>query len=457
MASPAIDAPVNAGPLPAARSTVAATWALFSGLALVMVGNGLNGTLLGVRAGLEGFGLAVTGVVMASYYAGFLLGSMYAVRALTTVGHIRVFAALASTASSAVLIHSVLVTPAAWVAMRFIFGLCMAGLYVVVESWLNDLSTNATRGRTLGLYMVVSLGGLSVGQLLFNVADAGGYGLFILASVLVSMSLVPVTLSATSSPPLHVPAAMSLRELVAVVPTGVIGSFWVGASHGTLLGTGAVYAAAAGLDTGEIALFMTAPLIGALACQYPVGLLADRFPRRAVMLVVSAAAAAAAVALYAAEPGSVASLGLMFVLGGVSMPLYSVVLAYANDWVAPDRAVAVSSALIRTNGAGSVLGPVVAAALMAVFEPSVFFLAVGGTHATIGLYVLYRILVAEGLPLERQRQLVVIPARASSLAASMLPRRRARPGGNGGPHPGGEPPATGPGWWPGGDGDDTDR
>lgn len=415
---------VVGGPWLSGRSTAAATWALFTGLLLLMVGNGLNSATLGVRANSEGFGLAVTGIVMASYYVGFLVGSQYVVQALTTVGHIRVFAAFASTASTAVLIHAVSVTPVTWALMRFLFGLCIAGLYVVVESWLNDLATNDTRSRLLAVYMVVSLGGLAGGQLLLGVADTNGFRLFVLSSVLVSMSLVPVSLSARSTPPLRIPAPISLRELLGVVPTGVVGSFWVGASHGTMFAMAAVYGSNQGLEPGRIAVFIAAPLVGAVLFQWPVGLVADRLPRRGVILAVAAIAAVTAALLVMIDADSNAAVALMFLLGGASIPLYSLVLAYANDWVSPDQAVGLSAALIRMNGAGSIVGPLVAAALMAAFDPDFFFVTLIGTHLTVGVYVLYRIVVAEAMPVERQRRFVAFPARAGILASSLLPRRR---------------------------------
>ncbi|MCP3854835.1 MAG: MFS transporter [Actinomycetia bacterium] len=416
------------GPLLDDTSTAAATSALFLGIGLLMMGNGLNGAVLGIRASAEGFGLFETGLVMASYYAGFFAGSIYSVRLLASVGHIRVFAALASTASSVVLIHTVSVVPITWAVMRFIFGACMAGLYVVAESWLNDLATNATRARLLATYMIVTMGGLSIGQFLLNAADTNGFRLFILASVLVSLSLVPITLSATSAPPLRVPLPLSLRELVGIVPTGVIGSFWVGAGAGTLLGMGAVYGAAVGLAPDRIALLLTAPLIGAIVAQKPVGWLADRYPRRGVIFGVSLQGAAAAAGLLLVGDGTLVALALMFILGAALFPLYSLVVAYANDWVAPEQMVSASAALVRTNGAGAVIGPLGAAGLMAVGDARLFFATLIGTHAMIAIYVAFRIVVADPIPLEQQRRFVVMPARAGALAASLIPRRRSRTG-----------------------------
>ena len=214
---------------PSVRST-SAVRTLLVGMALLMVGNGLQASVLGVRAEIEGFGFAVGGAVMAGYFVGFLFGTAVAERFLAAVGHIRVFAALASTASSAAILHAVWVNPVTWALLRLVFGLCLAGLYVVVESWLNDMATNANRGRIMAGYMVVMMGGLGVGQLLLVGGDPAGFELFILVSVLVSLALVPITLSATTAPPVAVPEPLSLRRLVSVIPTGAVTAFWAGAA-----------------------------------------------------------------------------------------------------------------------------------------------------------------------------------------------------------------------------------
>ncbi len=416
--------PVSGGPWIPTTSVAAATWALFLGLGLVMVGNGLNGSVLGVRSEAEGFGLGITGLVMASYFAGFLVGTTYAEHALKTVGHIRVFAALASLASTAVLVHAVAVEPITWAAMRFVFGGCMAGLYVVVESWLNDLATNKTRGRILSIYMIVSMGGLALGQLLLNVSDESGFRLFIIASVLVSISLVPVTLSASSSPPYAVPEPMKFKQLLGLVPTGVVSSFWSGAAAGALFGMAPVYASASDLTASRISLFLSAPLVGALVFQMPIGWLSDRFPRRGVMFVVALVGCLAALVPLAADDGSAVALAAMFVLGAAMFPLYSLTIAYTNDWLKVEQILGASATLVRVNGTGAIVGPLGAALLMALFGPEYLFVALAATMAPIAAYVLYRIVAKDPLPFDQQRDYVTFPARASSVAANLILRRR---------------------------------
>ena len=405
--------------------------ALLLGIALLMAGNGLQGSLLGVRAQSEGFGLTVSGVMMTGFYAGFLLGPFVTERLLSTVGHIRVFAALASVASSAVLLHLVSVTPGMWTAMRFVFGVCMAGSIVVAESWLNDMATNANRGRLLALYMVSIMGGMAIGQLLLNVADPDGFKLFILSSVIVSLSLVPISLSATSTPPLVVPEPLSLTELYSRIPTGVVISFWVGVGQGTLVGIGAIYASASGLDASEVARFMAAGMLGGLVLQWPIGWCSDRVPRRGVILATALSATLASLSLVAIDPASPGAVAMMFLLGGTTYPLYSLGIALTADWLEPRHLNGAAAVQVRTSGLGAVLGPAITGALMAGVDLSAYFWVVTVAHAVIVVYVAYRILFKSPAPAERERHFVPFPARGSSAVASLIrrPLRRSSPAG----------------------------
>jgi MFS family permease len=407
-----------------------ALWTLFVGFAMLMIGNGLNLAVLGVRLVDEGFGIRTSGYVMACYFAGFLLGPALVVRMLSGVGHIRVFASLASIASCVVLVHSVWVNPISWALLRFVFGFCMAGLYVVVESWLNDASTPINRGRTLAVYMIVSMGGLGIGQLLVASADPGGFVLFVVASVLVSMSFVPMALAATAeAPPVRISDPLRLRELARTVPTGMVGMLFTGASHGILFGLSAVYATQAGFGPGRTAAFLALPSIGALAFQWPIGWASDRVARRGVIFVVASSSAALCAVLVAVRQDHVAVVPMMFVLGGLTFPLYSLLLSHTLDWSAPGKAMGASGTLLRINGTGAVIGPVIAASLMGRFGEDAFFWALVATHGAIALYVAYRLLAKDGLPVERQGRFVPVPARATDLAVRLAvrPLRGTRP------------------------------
>ncbi len=405
-------------------SIVGATWALFCGLAFLMMGNGLQSSLVGLRAESEGFSTTVTGIVMSFYFVGFLFGTRIANRALRNVGHIRVFSALASIASSSVLIYALSVNPYTWAMMRFVTGLCFAGLYVVVEGWLNNMATNENRGRIMASYMVISIGGVGAGQVFLTTGATGGSDLFIVSSVLVSLALVPIALSNTSTPPLYTPIAMPIREIWRIVPTGLTTSFLTGIGNGALFGMGAAYASAAGLSPGRIGLFILMPMIGAVIFQFPIGTISDRVSRRAVIFAVALAATIVPLALEWTEPNSRLSFVLMFLLGGAVFPLYSLGIAYTNDWLPGEQIVGAAGQLVLTNGLGAVLGPFVASAFITGFGNQAFFLSLALAHGLLTLYAGYRIIAKDALPVDRQGHFVPYPSRASGMAAALMIKRR---------------------------------
>ncbi len=397
-------------------------WALLIGMGLVMLGNGLQGSLLGLRATLEGFPTATTGLVMTGYYIGFLAGSQVVPRLVRRVGHIRVFAALASLASIAVLLHTVIVGPLPWMVMRLVTGFAYAGLYVVAESWLNNVSTNRTRGQLLSLYMVIQLGAMAGGQFLLNLADPGGFVLFILISVLVSFALVPILLTVAPAPAFDAPSHVALGDLYRISPLGVVGSFGIGAAHGALFGMGAVFADRAGLTLAEISVFMALALVGGMALQWPIGRLSDRFDRRRVITVTTLGAAAVA---FAATGGTGIDARALFAVsclfGGLSLPMYSLCLAHANDRLAPEQMVAASSSLVLIIGVGACLGPIVAALAMSAAGVQGFFGWLGLVHLAIGLFAVWRMTRRATLPAEDQAPFVAVPRRATSLVATVAP------------------------------------
>lgn len=413
-------------------SAASAASALLLGMALLMVGNALGGSVVGIRAELESFNGFATGVIMASYFGGFLAGSRLAIRLLASVGHVRVFAALASLASTVALVQAIAVYPFVWGPARFITGACMAGLYVVAESWLNDIATAETRGRLLAAYMVVSMGGVAVGQALLVTASPLEVTLFIVASVLISIAVLPISLSTTSAPPITTPEPMSLGELVKTVPTGTVSMFLVGTSAGVLFGMGAVFATRLGFSSNETALFLFAPIAGAVVFQFPLGILSDRVPRRGLLAVIAVSTSMVALFLTTIDPSSPFGTAVMFVLGGLMFPLYSLSIAYTNDWIPNSKMVAASSSLVMINGAGAVVGPLLTATLFTVSDQA-FFILLSVTHGLMAAYIGYRIMVKDALPVERQRPWVPVSSRATS-AISVLARpvrRKQRPGHDG--------------------------
>lgn len=368
-------------------------WALFFGIALLLAGNGLQGTLLGVVAEDVGFAGSVTGLVMTSYYVGFLAGSIGAERFIARVGHVRTFAALASLGSIAILIHGLFVDPWTWAGMRFITGFSFAGLYVVAESWLNRASDNTFRGALLAVYMIITHAGLAGGQALLNAAPTGGLVLYIISSIIISSALVPILLSSAPQPH-YVPdiERLTLRRLFKISPLGVAGCFTAGLVNGIILGMSAVYARRIGLDVAGISLFIAAIMIGGAVFQWPVGKLSDRFDRRKVLLGVAAAAGVVAIALIpAAQGGAIALAAVGFIAGGLALTLYPLSLAHTNDWLDPKDITAASSALVMVQGAGAVLGPLGTGLLMDVLGSSGYAIYMAAACAALCLYAVRRI------------------------------------------------------------------
>jgi MFS family permease len=401
-------------------TAVRSAWALLLGLALLMLGNGLQGTLLGVRATLEEFSTQTTGLVMTGYFVGFLIGSIIGPKLVKNVGHIRVFAALASILSAAMLLHSLFVEPLTWFAIRLVNGFAVAGLYIVVESWLNDAATNRTRGQLLSVYMVIVLGGMAAGQFLLNLADPAGFELFILVSVLVSVSLVPIALSITRAPKFETPGHVSWRTMYENSPLGMVGCLIVGIAQGALMGMGAVYAREIGMGVADVSIFMATALAGGVVLQWPVGHVSDIFDRRVVITVVTMLAALAALTgALAGEHSTVILLVAVFLFGGLSFPVYSLCIAHSNDHLQPEQMVAASGTLILVAGIGASIGPSMAASLMSIMGPDGFFWCLFAVHLAIGLFALYRMTRRPALPAEEQTVYQAMPARSTPMAASI--------------------------------------
>jgi len=393
-------------------------WTLFLGIALIMVCNGLQGTLLGVRAGLEGFSTGTTGAIMTAYYLGFLAGSRLVPGLVGSVGHIRVFAALASLASSSVLIHTIWIDPWAWASMRFLTGFSYAGLYIVVESWLNERATNETRGQLLSFYMLTSVAAYAFGQFLLNLGSPSSFQLFILASVLVSFALIPISLTPIQAPAFEQGERLGLSRLYRASPLGIIGAIGTGVGNGILVSMAAVYGLALNLSVGQITTLAASIQIGALLLQWPIGHLSDRFDRRIILTTVTfAAGTVALLGLPAQAHGGWLLLLTLGVLGGLNLPMYALCIAHTNDHLNPSQMIAASGALVLANGFGASLGPTLAAQFMTLAGPSGFLLSLAIVHVAIGLFALYR-MTRRAAP-EEQNHYVPMDPHSASVAVAL--------------------------------------
>jgi MFS family permease len=364
-------------------------WALLLGIVLIMLGNGMHFTLIGLRGGIEGFSSAELAIVTSGYFMGFLSGARLTPSLIRRVGHVRVFAALGSFMSAGLIAFPLVTEPWAWVLLRLLVGFCMSGIYVSAESWLNDATTNETRGKVLSVYMIAQTLGIIGAQGLLTMGDAGTSVLFICASILVSVSFAPILLSVSSVPAVEVARPMPLRSLFVSSPLGTVGIFLLGSVYATQSGMGAVFGSQIGLTANNIALFIAMLFAGALLMQYPIGWLSDRMDRRKLIFVASCVGGLSCALGWFTAGSPWALMVAAFFAGGVTTPLYALFLAYTNDSLSASDMSSASGGLVFTFGLGAIAGPLVTGWAMQEVGPFAFWLVLGVTFCAIALYAFY--------------------------------------------------------------------
>jgi MFS family permease len=392
------------------------SWALLLGIGLLMVGNGLQATLMGVRGAIEGFSTFELSVIASAYFAGFLGGSWLAPGMIRRVGHVRVFAALGSFISAALILFPVVTDPWFWALMRVVIGFGFSGVYVTAESWLNNAATNETRGQTLSAYMIIQMLGIVSGQAILAGGDPSGFILFIIPSVLVSISFAPILLSISPTPVATTAKPMSLRELFHASPLTFVAMAILGGVFAALFGMGSVYASEIGLSAAEVSTFISAIFLGSMLCQFPIGWLRDRIDRRQLILAMAVLGTVAAVLGFLGSTALPLLLTLAFVMGGTANPLYSLLLAYLNDYLEPDDMASASGGLVFINGLGAIGGPLVTGWLMGVFGPEGFWLFIAALMAGIASYSAYRMTQRAATPGDESGAYVTVLPTATAVA-----------------------------------------
>jgi MFS family permease len=366
------------------------SWALFVGMFMLMVGNGLQGTLLGLRGEVEGFTTFELSIVMSAYFLGFLFSSRFTPELIRRVGHVRVFAALGSMISAVLISYPVLLEPWAWTLGRVIIGFCFCGVYITAESWLNDASENENRGKALSLYMITQMAGIVFAQWIVTQGDVSGYVLFIIPSILVSLAFAPVLLSVRPMPAFATTKPMKIKDLIAASPLACFGMFMLGGVFAAQFGMSAVYGSRVGLTVGEISFFVSAIYVAALVLQYPIGWLSDRMDRRVLIIWLAAIGGAGSLVAFLI-PGNYYLIVLSgAIVGGTSNPLYALVIAYANDYLAKDDMAAASGGLLFINGVGAIAGPVIVGFMMDGIGDNGFWLFTAILMGGIAAYGIYR-------------------------------------------------------------------
>lgn len=366
------------------------SWALLLGMLFLQLGNGLQGTLLSVRGELEDFSTFEMSVVMSAYFVGFLGASRLVPEFIRRVGHIRVFAALASLISAILILYPLLVNPWIWTGGRIIIGFCFCGVYITAESWLNNAATNDNRGQLLSSYMVVQMAGIVAAQLLLLVGDPGGFELFVLISVLVSISFAPILLSITPTPAFEATKPMSIKHLFKTSPLGCVGMFFLGGIFSAQFGMAPVFGTTAGFSLSEISIFVAAFYIGAMVFQFPIGWLSDRMDRRILIVVTSAIGFIAALTSILVLDVFLILVGSALLIGGMSNPLYSLLIAYTNDFLELDDMASASGGLLFLNGLGAISGPLLTGYLMTQTGPGGYFIILATLLGSLTVYGFYR-------------------------------------------------------------------
>jgi MFS family permease len=415
--------------------------ALLLGVAILFFGNGLQGVLLPVRATLEAFATTSIGLIASAYSAGFMVGCFCMPYIVRRVGHIRAFAVCAAIAASVVLLMALAVHPLVWIPLRALSGLCFAGLFMVIESWLNERATSVNRGQVLAVYMVINLSAVTIGQMMLPLGDPDGFSLFAITAIAITLALVPVGLTTSSAPQPLREVRLRLRRLYAMSPVGVVGGLFVGLANGAFGGLGAVFATQIGLSITGVALFMSASLVGGALAQLPIGRLSDHTDRRKVIASVCTLAAVAGVLLAllgdAREGGLLVSadvgladlsplalVAVAAVFGAAIYSQYSLCVAHTNDFVSREEFVEASSGLLLTWAIGASIGPVLGAFAMDGLGVGGLFLYTAAVHAGFALFTVYRIGQRAAVPpAERDRYVAAgRPSRTTPVAVELDPR-----------------------------------
>lgn len=408
---------------------------LLLSVAILVVGNGLAGTLLGVRAGLEGMRAESIGLLMSGYFFGFVVASRFVPCLIWSVGHIRAFAAMASVASAVAVAYAIFVSPIAWLLLRLLHGACYAGLTVVIESWLNGSTTRRHRGRVLATYNVVLMGSWSVSQPLLQIADPSGFILFCVVSICMSLALVPITLTRSGVPGMSHMSRSSVRRLFEISPLGLAGALTPGLAMSALFGMGPTFAQRLGLDESGISTFMAVTIGGALVFQWPLGWLSDFVDRRLVLILGGAIGSVAAgiIAVAASALAYETLLVLAFCFGGATIPLYSLAVAHLNDRIEATELVTAASGLVTVYGVGAAIGPFAASVVMGQMGPRGLFGFSGSVLFLFLLFALFRLARTEAVARVAKQAFVATP-RTSGVALQLHKHRR-------GPTPGRRGPA----------------
>ncbi len=388
---------------------------------MMMAGSGFLTTLISIRMERAGTGAPLIGLVSAAYFAGLTVGSLQVSHIIARVGHIRAFAAFISVFSASSLAYAIHRDVAFWMALRFVDGFCVAGIYICIESWLNQHADHRNRGTVLAGYMIALYSGQAIGQFLLNVSDAKPSLPFMAAAILLSLALLPVVLTRTTQPAIGDLRPLSIRRLYAISPLGVVGAALTGMMLGAFYALGAVYLRRLGMDLSATASFMSLMILGGVVFQWPLGRISDVLDRRLVIIGGFAFAflTCGVLVMTGGTGPHMVPLGILF--GGVSFALYPLCVAHANDRLTPEERIGASGGLVLSYSMGAVAGPLTGSIAMAVFGAEGLFLLIGACAFAAAIFGLWRLWAGSTLPSEKRTAYQSLP-RTTPMAAVLDPR-----------------------------------
>jgi len=374
------------------KQQLRAVSSLLTTMTLIGLCVGMTSTLLSLRGAIEGFSTVTIGIIMSAYFIGFLFGTTRAPKDIRRVGYIRAFGGLAALATASVLVQSIWVDPVVWFLMRFVSGFAISAMFVIAESWLNTMADNRNRGAMLSVYLVLIYGGLIVGQLILGLADPATFVPFAIVALLINLALIPILASVTVEPTTHSPKKVPMKFLLEQAPLGIMTAFVIQACYAMFYGVGPVYATQIGLSVSQVTVFMAAFIFGGLLAQTPIGLLSDKYDRRAVLAGCGVAGAVVAIVLsqLSAEYPVVIFIA-MSALGACLLPVYSLAMAHTNDYLEKEQMIGATGAIIKIGGVGAIIGAPTAAMLMQFGALNMFFIFMAVLAASIAGYSMYRI------------------------------------------------------------------
>lgn len=384
------------------KDTLKPVTALLISVAILLTGQGLQGTLLPIRATLETFSTISVGIMGAAYFLGFTIGCLLGAELVKRVGHIRVFLAMTAIASTTALIHALILLPWIWIVLRMLTGFCFAILYVVIESWINAQSTNQNRGVIFSIYVMITLSVQAIGQLMVLLYEPNGIELFAITSILITLAAIPVALSTSPAPEIKSGTDFNIKKLYKISPAAIIGCLFVGFANGSFWALAPIFVSSLFADIAYTAYFMTSAIIGGALLQWPLGYLSDKIGRRKIIIITAFLGSFISLAIISSIEAidflTICLLGAAW--GGISFPLYAVNVAHANDHADPSDFVMVSSSLLLMYGIGAVIGPLLASTVMSYTSSAGLFIFSGITHFILAVYLSYRVIRRDSSPME---------------------------------------------------------